>query len=98
MGVCAKKAICIRKRLAELKDELSQVIPGLGLGRIRPKQKSDLLARLRRICMENEISKDRLQARRIEAYNWCIVIDEVESPKELNSQKRMCRTKPLSYN
>ena len=47
--------------------------------------------------MENEISKDRLQARRIEAYNWCIVIDEVESPKELNSQKRMCRTKPLSY-
>jgi hypothetical protein len=36
VAVCAEKAICIRERLAELKDELSQVIAGLGLGSIRP--------------------------------------------------------------
>jgi len=53
LAVRTKKAICIRERLAELKDELSQVIAGLGLGSIRPEQKSDLLARLGRICMEN---------------------------------------------
>jgi hypothetical protein len=38
-----------------------------------------------------------LQARRIKAYNWSIVIDKAKSPKELNSQKRLCRTKPSFY-
>jgi hypothetical protein len=52
MAVCTNKAICIRERLAELKDELAQVIAGLGLGSIRPKQKSDLLARSGRTGME----------------------------------------------
>jgi hypothetical protein len=53
MGVSAKKAICIRKRLAQLKDELSQVIASLGFGCVRPEQKRDLLARLGGICVEN---------------------------------------------
>jgi hypothetical protein len=66
------------KYLAQLVEQLTQVIASLGLGGVRPEEEGQVLALLRDIAMQHEIGKQGLQAHTVEACHPSINVNHAE--------------------
>jgi hypothetical protein len=70
------------KRLAQLVEQLAQVIASLGLGGVGPEEEGQMLTLLRNIAMQHEIGEQGLQARGIEAGYLLVIIEQTEIAKQ----------------
>jgi len=50
-----EEAIGVRQRAAQVVQDVPQVRPRLGLGRVRPEQEREALPRLRRVAIQDEV-------------------------------------------
>ena len=67
-----------RKCLAQLVEQLAQVIASLGLGCIGPEEESKMLALLGNIAMQHEIGEQGVQARSVEACHLLVIVEQAE--------------------
>jgi hypothetical protein len=79
LGVDLKQAIGLREVMAEIVEHVAHVGPGLSLGRVRPQQKGEMLARLRCVPVEQEIDEERLRPRDPDTFNRLPSRRETES-------------------
>jgi len=70
------------KRLAQLVEQLAQVITSLGLGCVRPEEEGQVLTLLGNIAMQHEIGEQGLQARGIEAGHLLVIVEQAEIAKQ----------------
>jgi hypothetical protein len=66
------------KYLAQLVEQLAQVIASLGLGCVGPEEEGKTLALLRDITMQHQVGEQGLQARGIEAGHLLVSVDQAE--------------------
>jgi len=71
-----------RKCLAQLVEQLAQVIARLGLGGVGPEEEGKMLALLGNIAMQHEIGEQGAQARGIEAGHLLIAVEQVKIAKQ----------------
>ena len=66
------------KCLAQLVEQLAQVIASLSLGCVGPEEEGKMLAMLRNIAMQYEIGEQGLQAHGVEACHLPVSVDQAE--------------------
>src|SRR6266516_2287234 len=71
-----------RKCLAQLVEQLAQVIARLGLGCVGPEEEGQVLALLGNIAMQHEIGEQGAQARGIEVGHLLVVVAQAEIAKQ----------------
>jgi hypothetical protein len=71
----------------ETVNQIPQVRSGLSLGRIGPQHEGNVLARLRRPAMQEEICQKRLNPWRAESRQWSVA-DADSKPAEQHGSKR----------
>ena len=71
-----------RKCLAQLVEQLAQVIARLGLGGVGPEEEGQMLALLGNIAMQHEIGEQGAQARGIEVGHLLVVVEQAEIAKQ----------------
>ena len=70
MRIGGEELLPVRERLAQLVEQLAQVVARLGLGCVGPEEEGEMLALLGDIPMQHEIGEQRTQAHGIEAGDW----------------------------
>ena len=85
-----EEPISLRQGMAEGMQHVPQVRARLGLGRVRPEQKGEMLAWLRRITVEQEVGKQRLGARGLERGQGGLAVAQVERAEQPYAQ-HWCR-------
>src|SRR6266516_6825557 len=76
--VSREEVINRRKCLAQLVEQLAQVIASLGLSCIGPEEEGKVLALLRDIAMQHEVGEQGLQAHSVEAGHLPVSVDQAE--------------------
>jgi hypothetical protein len=79
------------KGLAQLVEQLAQVIASLGLGGLRLEKKGQVLALLGGIVMQDEIGEQGLQAHAVEACHLSISVDQAEIAEQSDVKGRLHR-------
>ena len=74
LAVSIQVAAGIGQRAPQVVDLLAQVGTRLGLGRVGPEQKGQVLSRLGCFPVEEEVGQQRLQARGVDAFDWRISV------------------------
>ena len=82
MRVGREEVLHIRKYLAQLVEQLAQVIASLGLGSIGPEEKGQMLALLGNIAMQHEIGEQGAQAHGIEVSHLLVIVEQAEIAKQ----------------
>src|SRR6266550_1603271 len=77
-----------RKRLAQLVEQLAQVIARLGLGCVGPEEEGQVLALLGNIAMQHEIGEQGAQASGIEVGHLLVVVAQAEIAKQAEVKGR----------
>ena|SRR2546422_8105319 len=80
--VSREEVLHIRKCLAQLVEQLAQVIASLGLGGVGPEEEGKMLALLGNIAMQHEIGEQGAQARGIEVGHLLVVVEQAEVAKQ----------------
>src|SRR5437899_6927793 len=80
--VSREEVLHIRKCLAQLVEQLAQVIASLGLGCVGPEEEGKMLALLGNIAMQHEIGEQGAQARGIEVGHLLVVVEQAEIAKQ----------------
>jgi hypothetical protein len=81
MCIGGEELLPIRERLAQLVEQLAQVVARLGLGCVGPEEEGEMLALLGNIPMQHEIREQRTQAHGIEASDRLAVVEQDEIAK-----------------
>jgi hypothetical protein len=76
--VGSEEVLNSRKGLAQLVEQLAQVIASLGLGGVGPEEEGKMLALLRHIAMQHEIGEQGLQAHAVEAGHLLVAIGQAK--------------------
>ena len=87
------QAVGIRERPAQVVQDLTQIRPRLGLGRLRPEQERKTLTWLRRIAMHQQVRQQRLGARRVEGRHPRLAQPHVETAEQTDAQRRPPRVR-----
>ena len=82
--VGGEEVLYSRKSLTQLVEQLAQVIARLGLGGVGPEEEGKMLALLRNIAMQYEISEQLAQARGIEADHLLAAVEQAKITKQAN--------------
>src|SRR6266699_240603 len=77
-----EEVLHIRKCLAQLVEQLAQVIASLGLGCVGPEEEGKMLALLGNIAMQHEIGEQGAQARGIEVGHLLVVVKQAKIAKQ----------------
>ena len=72
----------MRDGAAQMVQELSEVGSRLRLGRVRPQNERQVLARLRCVSMKKEIGEKRLQARGLEGAQSLRPVPDIEAAEQ----------------
>ncbi|MFL5664755.1 MAG: hypothetical protein ACJ8BW_25925 [Ktedonobacteraceae bacterium] len=80
--VSREEVFHVRKGLAQLVEQLAQVIARLSLGGVGPEEEGQMLALLGYIAMQHEIGEQGAQARGIEAGHLLVVVAQVKIAKQ----------------
>ncbi len=86
LAVGEKIAVCVGQELFETMEQVAEVAVRLLFGGVLPDEKGDVFARLRCADMEQEVGKEGLEARGIEAVKRDAAVLDLEIAKELNLQ------------
>ncbi len=78
MRVSREEVLHSRKCLAQLVEQLAQVIARLSLGGVGPEEEGKMLALLGNIAMQHEIGEQGAQARGIEVGHLSVTVDKAE--------------------
>jgi len=73
-----------RKCLAQLVEQLAQVIARLGFGGVGPEEEGKMLALLGNIAMQHEIGEQGAQARGIETGHLLIAVEQAKIAEQAN--------------
>ena len=82
------QAIGIRERSAQVVQDLTEIRPRLGLGRVWPEQEREALTWLRRVAMHQQVRQQRLGARRIQGRHPRLAQAHVEAAEQTDAQRR----------
>ena len=82
MRISREEVLHIWKCLAQLVEQLAQIIASLGLGGVGPEEEGEMLALLGNIAMQNEIGEQGAQARGIEVGHLLVVVEQAEIAKQ----------------
>jgi hypothetical protein len=84
-----EKAISFRKGVSETVEEIAQVSKRLILGRIRPEEERQAMARRGRLAVEQEVGQQRLEAGGIDRRQRLITEQEPEATQQFNAEHRL---------
>src|SRR6266566_9715638 len=82
MRVNREEVLNCGKCLAQLVEQLAQVIASLGLGGVGPEEEGKMLALLRNIVMQHEVGEQGLQAQGVEAGHLPVSVDQAETAEQ----------------
>jgi hypothetical protein len=87
--VGSEKVLNFWKGLAQLVQQLAQVIARLVLGGVGPEEESQMLALLSNIAMQHEVGEQGLQAHTVKACHLSVSVDQVEIAEQLYAESRL---------
>ena len=73
----------------QMMGQIARVRAGLALRRVGPELEGQVVARLRRVAVEDEVGRERLQASLVDARHGLVAVDETELPR-----RQTCRIFP----
>jgi hypothetical protein len=82
VSVGSEEVLHSRKCLAQLVEQLAQIIARLGLGGVGPEEEGKMLALLGDIAMQHEVGEQGAQARGIEVGHLLVVVEQAELAKQ----------------
>ena len=81
-----EEALRIGQRVAQLVEDLPEVVARLRLARVRPEDEGQVLAQLRRVAVQEQVGEQRVQPRRVTAVTAWSPCARLSPPR-----RRMCR-------
>jgi hypothetical protein len=86
--VVQQKLVGLGQSIAQLKEEFAQIGVRLFFAGIGPELKGDMLPRLGRLAMQQQIGQQRLQARRVDARDRFCIIAQAKVTQQVNMEGR----------
>jgi hypothetical protein len=68
-------------------EQVAEIRPRLRLGRVGPKEVREVLPRLRRIPVEEEVGEQRLDARGLERQQRGLAVPQIEGTEQPNAER-----------
>ena len=84
-----EEALRLGQRVAQLVENLPEVVARLCLARVRPEGEGQVLAKLRRVAVEEQVAEERVQPWRMDGGHRLVSVHEAESAEEADVQGRL---------
>ena len=81
-----EEALRLGQRVAQLVEDLPEVVAGLRLARVRPEGEGQVLAKLRRVAVEEQVAEERVQPRRVDGGHRMVAVHQAEPAEEADVQ------------
>ena len=88
-----EEPVDIRQRVSQVAEDVAEIGPRLGLGRLGPEEEREPLPRMRRVPAEEEVGEQRLDPRGLDRRGRGITVPEVEFAEEADAEGR-CPLRP----